>query len=132
MADPLTGPRALELVREVVGADPDYTYDPPGEGGECLYVVDDPLGGGPEPSCLVGRVLVRAGWDPESLIVRVAMADGDGRPTGTFGPDEMDAAAYAILARAQQIQDRCLPWRQALAAAEGIAAELGVTSGASR
>jgi hypothetical protein len=131
MAETLTGPVSLRFLREVVAEQPDYVYRSPFENaatnpGMCVYVVDA-KDGGYSCSCLVGHVLVRAGWDPARLAEAGGMNDNEyGRPVRAFRRFEMDDAAYEILAAAQGVQDRRKPWSSALAEAERVAAELGV------
>jgi hypothetical protein len=139
MAETLTGPVSLHFLREVVAEQPDYVYVSPFDrvptgAGMCVYVVEDEYGDGDYTcSCLIAHVLVRAGWDPARLADAGGMNDdsgdfpADGWPVRAFRESEMDEDAYRILAAAQLVQDRREPWSAALAEAERVAADLGVT-----
>ena len=118
----LRGVMALWLLREVViAAPPGYVYEPP-DYGDCVYVA------GGHPSCLVGHVLVRWGWPVDVLARRhgciIVEQSGD-RPK-PFRFSEITLVAQAILGHAQRVQNRCLPWTDALEAAEATAVVWGV------
>jgi hypothetical protein len=109
----LTAERALHLLREVVAERPDYVYRPPDDRG-CCYIdrVTD------EPSCLIGHVLVRAGWTPSELR-RANRSSVDDLPPALRRDISEEAAC--LLAEAQAVQDTKGTWAQALAEAERFA-----------
>lgn len=107
---PIDGPTALRLLKEVVAERPDYVYEK--INNNCFYVM------GHKPSCVVGHVLIRAGWSPETLL-----PDNDLLVEHMDGLDETTAE---ILGAAQSVQDCGRPWREALEAAESTARRLGV------
>jgi hypothetical protein len=118
---PIDGPTALRLLREVVAERPDFVYKPPDEeAGGCVYVWEGKL------SCLIAHVLFRAGWTVEQIAAldQVGSAESLAENGFVIGDD----AAVQILDVAQAVQDRGVcTWAQALAAAEEKAAQLGVT-----
>lgn len=107
----LTGPRALELLREVVAEQPDFVYERvPVEdlGPSCLYQFDG------KPSCIVGQVLFRHGWSIGELAALDARRP---LPAAHCLPSKLvDSDARAILNEAQGFQDSGVPWRSVLQA----------------
>jgi hypothetical protein len=118
---PIDGPTALRLLREVVAERPDYVYEEPDpDVGGCVYVWRGKL------SCLIAHVLARAGWTVKQIAAldRVGSVANLAENGFTVG----DAYAVAILDAAQSVQDAGYrTWAEALAAAEEKAAQLGVT-----
>jgi hypothetical protein len=110
----ITGPRALVLVREVVAEGPDMVYESPfpespfptaARNRPCVYIGPD---GG--PSCIVARVLVRAGVAPSEIAVYEEEA-ADGLPW-------VDEGAGLLLRVAQVLNDDGMPWRRVLTQVE--------------
>ena len=123
MAETLTAPRALELLREAVDErGGDYIYLPPGAPDDqgCLYAHDD------GPGCGVGLALYRYGATLDDLKVM----DGQGviQDAYAFLSFDVTEDALDILAMFQRYQDDRKPWSQALAHAEIAADDLGVES----
>jgi hypothetical protein len=122
---PIDGPRALQLLREVVAERPGYVYkareNDLGLEVGCVYQWKG------EPSCVVARVLHRAGYSIDLL----RRLDGMGaiRTAASIAGLAMTTAAVNILAAAQDTQDTQVePWSRALDAAEREAQFVGVTA----
>jgi hypothetical protein len=109
--NPLTGEKALTLLRQVANAEPDRV-------ALCTYVQFN------QPQCIVGRVLVLAGYTVDQLS-RVEGKSAGQLPDYLVGITE---SAGQILDAAQKIQDADEPWGEALRAAEAEAGRRGVVT----
>lgn len=110
----LTAERALQLLREVAAERPNYVYQSPVE-ASCVYI--DPQTH--EPSCLIGHVLIRAGWTVKELETVNRTDIGTLLERSGFDPNEN---VVRILSEAQERQDGENTWARALAYAEAVAA----------
>lgn len=113
MIETLTFDRALQLLWQVAAERPDYIYSSP-DLDSCVYI--DRTDG--KPSCLIGHVLLRAGWTIEELRrhnqtdVKTLFARFE-RP--------IDADALALLDEAQLLQDDGdYTWAEAVERAHAI------------
>jgi hypothetical protein len=112
---PIDGPTALRLLREVVAERPNYRYRAPDDRESCVYAYDG------QPSCLVGHVLHRVGFS-------LALLEYLGEDSIDGCAVVADETARKILGSAQGEQDGGLPWATALQSAEYRAADLGVSA----
>lgn len=118
----LDGRRALRLLREVVRERPDFVYvAPDGSAETCMYVWDN------QPSCVVGHVLARAGY-PIETIQRLNEWGVIGWAIEHVNKVVLDRAAANLLEAAQAKQDLSEPWADALAEAERVARQFGVSA----
>lgn len=96
-----------------------YVYEPPAEGGGCVYTAPNGTG-----SCVVGKVFVNLG-------LTMTRANGDKIEGGinatidnfrAANPDvEITPGAHIVLATAQRLQDSRHPWGIAAAGASAAA-----------
>lgn len=115
MPEMIDARRALELLCDVVDGNEDFVYHEDPRVGMCRYVLDG------QPSCLVGHVLVRAGWTVEQVADLDPVRDGyiytggvsAGELFGTF-PEYFTVDAVRVLAAAQSAQDMQSSWGEAL------------------
>lgn len=115
MPEMIDARRALELLCDVVDGNEDFVYHEDPRVGMCRYVLDD------QPSCLVGHVLVRAGWTVEQVADLDPVRDGyiytggvsAGELFRTF-PEYFTVDAGRVLAAAQSAQDLQNSWGDAL------------------
>jgi len=101
---------------------PDYVYERPENSQSCANLVEDDKGN-LVGSCLVGRVYLNLGLKPDRSWMygsAAYVAEGNLKPLGiTFTPE-----AIFTLVTAQNLQDRGVPWRYAVGAAETALANL--------
>lgn len=108
MNERFTDEQVMSTLRAVVAERPDFIYEAPGDDtDECVYVHDG------APSCLVGHVMVRLGFDPEEF----EPIEGQSPFQCQKDLDISRRAADALTA-AQDKQDMDYTWSDALAAAE--------------
>lgn len=118
----IDGPEALRLLREVVGERPDFVYAPPvGSNETCMYVWQG------QPSCVVAHVLVRAGYDIDTIANLDPWGLIDSARSHVRAVRVNDEAAQ-ILTVAQTTQDNSAAWSEALDAAENRARFLKVSA----
>lgn len=106
--------RELDRLAE---ARPDYVYEKePGTfKSSCVYFDDER-----KPSCIVGHVLSRLGFEPGDDFMRAANAeDVEGLVAG--GWLDVDEATTWLLQEAQRLQDDGQTWATAVAHAKAVA-----------
>jgi hypothetical protein len=106
MAELLTGPRVLGLLREVAAAQPGRT-------ARCEYV------SGGQPECIAACALAAGGWS----VAELQAVEG----TPALALPGLDRAAREILYAAQGCQDYGSSWLAALGEAELVARGWGFT-----
>jgi hypothetical protein len=95
--------KLVDALREVAAGRPDYAYEPPGDGVECLYVHNG------APSCLVGHALHRLGVPLGALYVI--------KPSDELIPQlfiEVGADVNVAVWNVQTAQDNGAPWGEAI------------------
>lgn len=116
----ITESNVIELLEQCIADRGEHYIDPQAESGTCTYV--DYHGDHPKPGCIVGLVLIKAGYDIVTLDLWDSEISG---LTGSTNPDEIegktgvqvdDKALYA-LRTAQDRQDCGKTWGDALRAA---------------
>lgn len=115
--------RALKSLRETIGLNPDFVYNPGGT-GTCVYArLKDELAPRPlnddeyAPSCAVGQGIAHEGGTVQLLL---QMDNGDFGQVGELHREglPMTWGAAQVYAQAQAVQDGGDTWGEALAAAE--------------
>lgn len=109
-------------VRSLAEKNPDFVYVNPDPNRGCLYVYDG------KPSCIVGQALSNLGVDLEFLQhLDTALDGGVGalEALHTYDEFEIDNNQSAdLVSLVQHFQDSCVPWGQAVEAAEEEAAKM--------
>ena len=118
----IDGPRALELLREVVKGKEDYVYvNAIGEQADDTGNITCSYSHGPQPGCVVGHVLYSAGATIDQLIQLDHFTGSGSIEFATAEALDISREARVLLAAAQYAQDTGLTWGTALATAERAA-----------
>jgi hypothetical protein len=112
----IDGPKALDLMAEVVAGREDYVYER--AGGFCVYAANG------QPSCLVGQALARAGVTVAMLEEMDSKFETDIQHVREPEGLTLDDEARDFFGVAQRRQDDGEPWGKALADAEAEALAL--------